>query len=61
MGSMPPLSNTAPEAGPNGEDPHSEPRSTVAARTQKSEFLKPAGRVFDVCGGLPCHTDEFVP
>ncbi len=57
----PPLTNTAPEEGVNGEDPHSKPRSTVAARTQKSEFLKPAGRVVDVCGGSPCHTDAFVP
>jgi hypothetical protein len=29
----------------------------VAARVQKSEFLKINGRVVDVCGGKACHTD----
>ena len=57
----PPLTNTAPEEGPNGEDPHSQPRSTPAARTQKSEFLKQGGAVIDVCDGAPCHTAGFVP
>jgi hypothetical protein len=50
----PPITNT-PNRG--GDDPHSRPRSTVAARVQKSEFLKIAGRVVDVCGGKPCKTD----
>jgi hypothetical protein len=38
----------------SGEDPHEDPRATVAARLQKSEFLKPDGAVVDVCGGAPC-------
>jgi hypothetical protein len=50
----PPITNT-PNRG--GDDPHSRPRSTVAARVQKSEFLKIDGRVVDVCGGKPCKTD----
>ena len=49
----PPITNT-PNRG--GEDPHSDPRSTPAARTQKSEFLKIDGHVIDVCGGKPCHS-----
>jgi len=49
----PPITNTPNRAG---EDPHSHPRSTPAARVQKSEFLKIGGRVVDVCGGAPCHT-----
>ncbi|HSJ18918.1 MAG TPA: hypothetical protein VK920_12570, partial [Solirubrobacterales bacterium] len=57
----PPLTNAAPEEPANGEDPHSEPRSTVAAREQKSAFLMPDGRVIDVCGGQPCHTDAYLP
>jgi hypothetical protein len=48
----PPITNT-PNRG--GSDPHSRPRSTPAARTQKSEFLKINGRVVDVCGGAACH------
>jgi hypothetical protein len=48
----PPITNT-PNRG--GADPHSRPRSTPAARTQKSEFLKINGRVVDVCGGAACH------
>ncbi len=50
----PPITNT-PNRG--GDDPHSRPRSTVAARVQKSEFLKINGRVVDVCGGKACKTD----
>jgi hypothetical protein len=57
----PPLTNTAPEEPENGEDPHGDPRSTVAARQQKSDFLQRKGRVTDVCGGQPCHTDAFIP
>ena len=47
----PPTTNTAPMTG---ADPHSDPRSSVAARTQKSEFLKLGGAVVDVCSGMPC-------
>jgi hypothetical protein len=47
----PPITNTPPRAG---SDPHSRPRSTPAARLQKSEFLKVDGAVVDVCGGAPC-------
>jgi hypothetical protein len=41
-----------------GADPHAFPRSTVAARQQKSDFLL-NGVVNDVCGGTPCHTDNY--
>ena len=54
----PPLANTYPT---EGRDPHGDPRSTVAARQQKSDFLQIDGRVSDVCGGGPCHTDRYVP
>jgi hypothetical protein len=37
-----------------GEDPHEAPRRSALARQQKSEFLRPGGRVVDVCGGRPC-------
>ena len=47
----PPTTNTAPMTG---ADPHSDPRSSVAARTQKSEFLKLGGAVVDVCSAMPC-------
>jgi hypothetical protein len=47
----PPVTNTAPGSGP---DPHSDPRNSPIARTQKSEFLKTGGAVVDVCSGLPC-------
>src|SRR5262245_58183382 len=47
----PPIVNKAPSVG---ADPHSDPRSTPSARTQKSEFLKVGGAVVDVCTGLPC-------
>jgi hypothetical protein len=47
----PPITNTAPSTG---NDPHSDPRSSVAARNQKSEFLRTGGDVIDVCSGAPC-------
>lgn len=51
-GSCPtPLDNTAP---PKEDDPHEVVRRQASARLQKSEFLKPDGRVIDVCGGEPC-------
>jgi hypothetical protein len=54
----PPLADLAPTTG---KDPHGDVRATVAARTQKSDFLQPNGTVVDVCGGQPCHTDAFKP
>jgi len=47
----PPLGNTPPK---DGSDPHEFPRRQLAARLQKSEFLKPGGAVVDVCAGAPC-------
>jgi hypothetical protein len=47
----PPTTNTPPRMG---SDPHSDPRSSAAARVQKSEFLKTSGAVVDVCSGAPC-------
>lgn len=52
---LPPTTNTAP---PSGKDPHSSPRSTARARTQKATFLLGGGLV-DVCGGAPCRTDDY--
>jgi hypothetical protein len=49
----PPLTDTPNRSG---SDPHEDPRATPAARTQKSEFLKPDGMVVDVCGGAPCQS-----
>jgi hypothetical protein len=46
----PPAANIPPR---QGNDPHEEPRRSVAARRQKSAFLRPDGRIVDVCGG-PC-------
>ena len=54
----PPVTNTPPT---DAHDPHGDPRATVAARTQISDFLKPNGMVTDVCGGQPCHSDAFTP
>jgi hypothetical protein len=39
-----------------GQDPHEEPRNTVANRAMKAQFLAPSGVVTDQCGGLPCHS-----
>lgn len=51
-GSCPtPLDNTAPK---KESDPHGVVRRQASARLQKAEFLKPDGRVIDVCDGKPC-------
>ena len=56
----PPVTNTPPRPDLGyGVDPHSFPRSTPAARVQKSEFLKPAGAVVNPCGRHPCATRDF--
>jgi hypothetical protein len=49
----PPIVNMPPDPQLS-EDPHSDPRRFVDARTQKSEFLQTGGAVVDVCSGLPC-------
>jgi hypothetical protein len=54
----PPLTNTPPRAG---ADPHGFPRSTPAARLQRSEFLKANGAVVDTCGGRPCASVTSTP
>lgn len=47
----PPLTNTPPNVG---GDPHSRPRSTAAARAQKSAFLSTDGYFLNVCGTAAC-------
>jgi hypothetical protein len=53
---VPPTTNVPPR---EGEDPHGHPRREPSAILQKSEFLKPGGRVVDVCGGGPCFARGF--
>lgn len=55
---VPPTTNTPPTTN---HDPHSDPRSTPAARQQKSDFLQPDGKVYDVCGGKACGAVGYVP
>jgi hypothetical protein len=55
----PPYGNLQPTTA---NDPHGDPRKTVAARTQISKFLNDStGRIVDTCSNAPCHTDAFVP
>jgi len=58
----PPTDNTPPrpELG-YGADPHGHPRNDSEAQRQKSEWLKPNGRLVDVCNGEPCATRGFDP
>ena len=57
----PPFANVPPVKGANNIDPHEDPRSTPAARAQKSAFLEPNGPVISVCGGAPCRSAVFTP
>jgi hypothetical protein len=52
----PPANETPPRTG---ADPHSHPRSTPAARLQKSQFLRLNGKVLDVCGPTPCYANGY--
>jgi hypothetical protein len=52
----PPLINVPDQAG---QDPHELPRSDKDARRQKSAFLKPGGKVINVCGNHPCYDDDY--
>ncbi|MCH8503825.1 MAG: hypothetical protein LAT50_05825 [Ectothiorhodospiraceae bacterium] len=54
----PPTTNTGPDVNV-GNDPHSSPRSTAAAREQKSAFMEADGAVIDVCGATPCFSDDY--
>jgi hypothetical protein len=54
---VPPTTNTAPPVdplAPGAYDPHSDPRKSVIARQQKSDFLQTGGAVTDVCPGVAC-------
>ena len=52
-----PIAPTGSVAPRLGRDPHSRPRSTPAARQQKSEFLKPSGKITEVCpAASACHS-----
>jgi hypothetical protein len=56
----PPNGNVPPEAATTRGDPHSDPRSTRAARDQKAAFLLD-GVVIDVCDGGPCYARPLAP
>jgi hypothetical protein len=53
---VPPAAELPPRAG---DDPHEYPRRSAAARRQKSAFLRPGGRVFDVCAPRRACYDEL--
>lgn len=55
---LPPTTNMGPDVTV-GNDPHESPRSTVAARAQKSAFMSVDGEVMDVCGNSPCFSDDY--
>ena len=59
-GSGNPMAPTADLTPTLGVDPHGLPRATPAARQQKSDFLKPNGRIIDSCpASSPCHTSAW--
>lgn len=55
---FPPTNNTGPDRS-IGNDPHESPRNTVAARKQKSDFMRSNGAITDVCGATPCYSDDY--
>jgi len=58
----PPVGNLAPAINnPANQDPHSDPRTTLSAQQQISDFLQPNGTFTNVCGGQPCHSYDYAP
>jgi len=53
----PPASNTPPSD--NQEDPHEAPRRTINGMQQKSDFLRPGGKITEVCGLRPCYAGTW--
>ncbi len=53
---VPPLTEVPPR---EGQDPHEHPRRSPLSMKMKSFFLRPGGKVVDVCGGKPCYADEY--
>jgi hypothetical protein len=56
-GTAPPPAGDVPNR--EGQDPHESPRRSPPAMEQKSAFLRPGGRIVDVCGGAPCHAGTW--
>ncbi|HEX8074460.1 MAG TPA: hypothetical protein VF545_05715, partial [Thermoleophilaceae bacterium] len=56
FGTAPPPNENVPPSR-EYQDPHEFPRRQPAARTQKSEFFRPGGKVVNVCGSKPCYAD----
>jgi hypothetical protein len=50
---VPPKAELPPR---EGQDPHEFPRRSKLGMRQKDAFLRPRGKVIDVCGGQPCTT-----
>ncbi|MEA2125238.1 MAG: hypothetical protein QOI80_2020, partial [Solirubrobacteraceae bacterium] len=56
-GSPPPPKEELPPR--EGEDPHEFPRRSPLGQRQKSDFLRPGGRITDVCGAHPCYANGY--
>ena len=52
----PPVENVPPRTG---IDPHEAPRRMINARQQKSDFLRPGGKVTNPCGLRPCYAGRW--
>ena len=57
----PPNGNVPPTKATFRGDPHSDPRSTRAARDQKGAWLSTGGVFVDVCDGAPCYARPLAP
>jgi hypothetical protein len=56
----PPVGNIPPTSASNNNDPHEDPRKTLAAQQQISAFLSdPNGAVISVCANQPCHSYDW--
>ena len=55
----PSLGNCPADRGATNIDPRQDPRDTLAAQQQISDYLEPNGAVVDVCGGGRSRTSVF--
>ena len=53
----PPTDNVPPSVG---QDPHDYViENSPAIRQQISDYIRPGGKIVDVCGGQPCRTPDW--
>ena len=58
MGTAPPPADNVPPSA--GQDPHDYViRELARIRQQIADYMRPGGKIVEVCGGEPCRTPDW--